>query len=1106
MKAEVEGGGVKSGGVEKEAAPSSSLSSPQQQQQIPPPHPLLQQSSSLSSTSFYHGDNEDNDDPENNQRPPFLKDSMAIFQNNNGSSSQTSPGARFLSDNEEHFSHNSPSPTKRGSRLSSTLNKLHLRHPHSTGKRDSGAYGADVGKHNELGLEAGTSYRHSMDGETFLSTGRKGESKGSKGSSGKHTPSQKEATGDFADFLQAEELKAALAKEQEKAIKRDLKAAKHPKRLKDSTIGGKGKPQSPGDRFRQQKEEEDRQKAMYATEGPTLEERGYFPGDLRHHNHLGPTSRPTSRNNNKKQTPQRFKAPGICGDVSDSDAGTSEYSDEGNFTSPQKGKERSLYDDDSESDDSNEILPQVINPSVRSLKSWQSGESDGMGSLASGGANPKLSKPLLELEELELDSFLKNFGRHTREIRVPNSANFPRKRMPRWEDFKVPPGEAALAAAQGKRITVLTHVDRGLQILAASEGQGTLPTKPLANASDLPKGSKKDKLGEDQHHLESKKGSVANALKVTFAPGTTHNDDHDNKHHQQQNHRGDKPPSPHMPFAGLNHRSIEQDEREAKRLDKEAAKKGGQSIVNVQDDDRDYRPSRDEADMDLDEWELLNADADGDEKDLPEDEKVDGIAWAIASILALVERYAPEELDNSPDQAYREGKTRSHIERLYLIAPFWQRLLAGIRGVYRWENPSKTSSIMMIYFTLWYMDLIPTAFGCILMYYVCQFRFFPPSASYLHEQVRFRMARGVDADRLAERLRRRSRLDVLEVYKRFVVAYGEGTQLACGDIADFHEKVKNLILWRNTTATWRTLTLLAVVTFFVTFVSSHYIWKTIFLFLGFTFFILLPLQSHYPRFRRPLSPIWWALWGSPTDAQFAIQLLRRRHLEKQRLKHPDDMNEVLTDNRGVEGGKSSATEDRLNSGESKGAMNVIKRRMLGPTAAHAVAYGSMRPLGEDEGGLSDLRDTKILDGQITSKPRKLGSFFCQHHGVPGHLHVNTNMLYFVALHSHVNKEGKGKKVCKTLLSDITGLVKTKSIQLFIWSSSGLQVARKNKSSLFFSNMPHRDNAFNLLLAVGSEGEFYRVDWSGTVADKLSLPQSGTKFDVIAISCLASTGM
>jgi hypothetical protein len=40
---------------------------------------------------------------------------------------------------------------------------------------------------------------------------------------------------------------------------------------------------------------------------------------------------------------------------------------------------------------------------------------------------------------------------------------------------------------------------------------------------------------------------------------------------------------------------------------------------------------------------------------------------------------------------------------------------------------------------------------------IMQFRFFPPDASYLHEQVRKRMARGREADKLAERLRRVSK-------------------------------------------------------------------------------------------------------------------------------------------------------------------------------------------------------------------------------------------------------------------------------------------------------------------------------------------------------------
>jgi hypothetical protein len=470
-----------------------------------------------------------------------------------------------------------------------------------------------------------------------------------------------------------------------------------------------------------------------------------------------------------------------------------------------------------------------------------------------------------------------------------------------------------------------------------------------------------------------------------------------------------------------------------------------------------------------------------------------------------------------------------------LIAPFWEWFLFGIRRVYRWDDPRRTSTFAMIYFTLWYLDLIPTAFLLLIMFYVCRFRFFPPSASYLHEQVRRRMARGVDADRLAERLRRRSRLDVLELYKRFVVAYGAETQLAAGDIADFHEKVKNLILWRNPTATWRTLFLLGVSCIFVTFASPHLVWKTVFAFIGFSFFILLPLQSHYPRFRRPLSPIWWALWGSPTDAQFAIQLLRRRHLERQHAKHPPT-SAAAAKGAGVDdaiyaprsGDPSSNLHDYVNqitSGAAIGSSTNKKHKrsasvgsdgsgfkakfLRHSTAAQAVAYGALRPFrtsGDDrklgvsgksptDENLLDLQDVKVLEGgQLMAKPRKLGSFFCQHHGVPGHLHVTTRMLYFVALHSYATNATQGskggRKTCKTALNEVSGLVKTKSIKLVVWNSSGLQITRRNKSSLFFSNMPHRDNAFNLLLAIGSEGKLK--------------PQSGTdmmlthyfKFDLV----------
>ena len=70
---------------------------------------------------------------------------------------------------------------------------------------------------------------------------------------------------------------------------------------------------------------------------------------------------------------------------------------------------------------------------------------------------------------------------------------------------------------------------------------------------------------------------------------------------------------------------------------------------------------------------------------LLDDAHVDGIAFCVAYILALVEQYAPDDLDEAPITEYRESRARSHIERLYIIAPFWEQLVHYLRTLYCWD-------------------------------------------------------------------------------------------------------------------------------------------------------------------------------------------------------------------------------------------------------------------------------------------------------------------------------------------------------------------------------------------------------------------------------------
>lgn len=973
------------------------------------------------------------------------------------------------------------SPTRRRSagKLVSFIDKLKpSRHP-------SGGAGG-------VSCDADDSYAYTNDKQTDVNPK---STRSSRIASGKHTPNQpREASGDYGHFLKAAELQEKLEVEQEKAAQRELKLAKQKKgrpnmlasagrgplvtRVSDGSVSGNENP----------------------TPLPPLEKTKQFPGGFdgvfddeerhlhRRHSHHKHSSRSSPQTEFPRRSPVKERSAGTAPssgtrspffhfgsdkDDLEGDAAADRSPSLKRSSSQSSFSTTSSFGNDTITDFSSEHALQqgkVKNASTISLKSWQSGGSGGGSSLASGGANAKLQGPLMELEELELRSFLKNFNRHTREVRVPASLHFPRRRMPQWEDFKIPPGEKELAAKQGKRVTVLTHVDRGLQVLANEEGQGAPLPRSGSNglcqtSSDAKKGKKATKSSSagDHNDLEAnpshQPGERPGKTRVTWHPDTGFVPEG----LVPQLDEGGEDLSRIGRSFGHHADMYEKDERKAKQIDEQRARSRGQGIVtgpseNIHDSATELRPSRDEVGLTEGNWELINAEAEHEaELDASEGDRVDGVAFCIAYILALVERYAPDELDNTPDQTYREGRARSHLERLYIIAPFWERLLFGLRRLYRWDNPRRTSTAAMLYFVLWWTDLLPTAFFLTLIYYILQFRFFPPDVSYLHEAVRNRMARGVEADKLAERLRRRSRLDILDIYKRFTSKYGVPVQLAAGDIADFHEKVKNLILWRNPPATWRTLTLFGVATVMVTFAPAYYIWKFVLFFIGFTFFCLLPLQSHYPRYRRPLSPFWWALWGVPSDRQFAIQILRRRHLERAQA----DM--LKSKNNGSGGhGKGEGSSARAD-GTSKSP----KKRS---EAAHAIKGGSMKPVTGEEQKLFGLEEEVDVgsDGEKRFKPKKLGSFFCQHHGAPGHLTITTRSIYFRGL-------GRSKS-CKTPLEEIAGLAKTKSLQLFVWSSSGLQVARVNKRSLFFSNMVKRDEAFNLILAVGSEGECDSKGW------------------------------
>lgn len=581
------------------------------------------------------------------------------------------------------------------------------------------------------------------------------------------------------------------------------------------------------------------------------------------------------------------------------------------------------------------------------------------------------SVPLQELEKIELDLFLKHFGRHTREVRM--FANNPRSsRMPQWSDFAYSSSEEeqeeeeevghyiARVDKKPKRSRLLTHIDRGLQYMHED-------VQPF----DSVKRSKSD------DRLPRSKSAERLPGRTTYSPGPLKRSD------STRTSTAVFEPPLRSPNESLHSPEVAE--------------------IHPDNEKRVHFPHH--------------------------EEHVDGVAFMIAYILALVEHFAPADLDEAPITEYRESRARSHIERLYIIAPFWEQLEKYVRALYRWENPSTTAAAAMIYFVLWYTDLLPAAFLLTLVYYVAQFRFMPPKESYLHRKVQERMERGRDADKLAERLKRRSRLDMLDLYKRWQNKYGVPSQIFVSDVADFHEKVKNLLLWRNPDASRRTLVKLLVFFFVACTVTATVWWKMTLFMIGFDFFALMPLRSHYPRYRRPLNPLWWFVLGSPTDAQYAVHLLRERHSQYHKW-----FSQV----------QDARAEESLD--QERNAVTEISRGLDFP---------------------SDSSDAPKVESRRQRRGKKLGSFFCQHHGMPGHLQITTKMLYFSPLYAGPIRT----RSSMTELDEIDGLLKTHHNKLWIWTFNGLRISRYNRSALNFTNMTRRDDAFNLLLTLRSDSAY-----------------------------------
>ncbi|ORY99950.1 hypothetical protein BCR43DRAFT_484605 [Syncephalastrum racemosum] len=333
--------------------------------------------------------------------------------------------------------------------------------------------------------------------------------------------------------------------------------------------------------------------------------------------------------------------------------------------------------------------------------------------------------------------------------------------------------------------------------------------------------------------------------------------------------------------------------------------------------------------------------------------------------------------------------------------------------------------------------------------------------------------------------------------------YGPTGQLMLLDLVDRLERFKNLVTWKRPRQTRLLLLVLSVTALFSTFLPLRYTTRLVFLYIGFEFFVLQALRSHYPRYRRVFNVIDWLLWGVPNDTEYAMEVIRlrrqdgpaepeerRHHRHHFRKSMPEinaepksPTNSVHSNNNEFqpESGKATSTAATLAVMVAGAAAGSIKQALderfnhatankEDTTDADSTASSTgRRSLREAAAGsASNLFERKSSRDLRQSAPGDDGEVYdmygCVYKGsIPGRIILTSSGFQF-----RTSRVTGGRILVYYLWQDIVGVKKTKSIDVLVWHTNGLDVTTADGDELHFDNVIKRDDCFNKLVAAAGD--------------------------------------
>ncbi|GAN06987.1 hypothetical protein MAM1_0144c06477 [Mucor ambiguus] len=500
------------------------------------------------------------------------------------------------------------------------------------------------------------------------------------------------------------------------------------------------------------------------------------------------------------------------------------------------------------------------------------------------------------------------------------------------------------------------------------------------------------------------------------------------------------------------------------------------------------------------------------------------IEFIQAWIKYFVSAAAYDEVDR-PLEPFSLKTVKHDLDRLYpMVVPFIAPV-RKLRPIYRWENKALTGGLASLYLILWYYDLI-MAFVCIWMaigILVVRLDMFAQyGVEALEEQpetdatvkswnrnfwMKMRTTMGTRSP-YGFNLFDDIDISLNEWKTDLYTKYGPTIQIILSDTVDYLERIKNLLTWKRPLKTRILLFAICTSSVFLTFIPLRYVGKTTFFYIGFEFFVLQALRSHYPRHRRLFNILNLLLWDVPNDAEYAMEVVRlSRPIKKTSSDSTSSSSSTSTTststdlrrrNLDYDSSSSSSTSHRhppsampkkLSASMSDLMTDHLTMKALdvkptnkspGKTAFHEQAASTATSLAMLAAAAAVNKVKKTVDGKRDKSAKRAEdsipleegddpngniAFGCMYKGtIPGRINLRGNGFVF-----QTSRMTGGKVLVECAFDDIVGVKKTKQYDMLVWHASGIDISTTDGHVLKFENVLRRDDCFNRLVAASDAG-------------------------------------